>query len=651
MNISGISSLGAKNIVSVNPNQLETYTDSITLENLKKGDELRRGIDSAEKLRAYQAAVKASFERAVGGMPKPATVKTKIVRSFVTGNLVCENLLLETLPGYYATANVYKPLGAEGRLPAVLMVCGHSPEGRMNPVYQRVQRIIASAGFVVMGLDPIGQGERISYCEEGFEEPVIPPCTREHDYAGAQCLMAGIPITRYFVHDGVCALDYLAGRADVDAARIGLTGSSGGGTQTSMLMMAAPEKIAAAAPATFLSDRKAILYSRQAQDAEQIWPGMVKDGFDHADILACMAPKPVMVLAVDSDFFPLEGTHRSLEKARGLWKLFGKEDALELFTDASKHAYTLPLANAAADFFSRVLKGKPSAPVDGAETLGAEALFASDGGNVVKSLRSRIVHDFVLDELRAIDEANEKMPYTEKRKKAKEFVSTAADNFEPYPLYLKRSYSKSGNDTVYNLQTELLTWYQQEDIHNFGIFFKKAGAQPKTLTIALWDGGTTLLHSRLGEVMELCETGQSVFVVDLTGTGTVSDGLYNASQPDFYYTRAVTFCNNLLVNGDSLPAMRARGIRKAVDAALQYAGGDVEIRLLTHGSFNLYALMAKLIDGRIAGVTEKEPLESIRTLAGQKYYNHNNIMAIAMPGALRVFDIPELRQYALEKPE
>ena len=38
---------------------------------------------------------------------------------------------------------------------------------RMYEVYQRVQRRIAKAGFVVMGLDPIGQGERISYLEEG----------------------------------------------------------------------------------------------------------------------------------------------------------------------------------------------------------------------------------------------------------------------------------------------------------------------------------------------------------------------------------------------------------------------------------------------------------------------------------------------------
>lgn len=79
----------------------------------------------------------------------------------------------------------------------------------------------------------------------------------------------------------------------MDAAKIGVTGSTAA-AHDSHADDGAPEKIAAAAPGTFITDRKAILYSRQAQDAEQIWPGMVKDGFDHADALACMAPKPVM---------------------------------------------------------------------------------------------------------------------------------------------------------------------------------------------------------------------------------------------------------------------------------------------------------------------------------------------------------------------
>ena len=646
MDISGISKMSSSNVVSVNPNQLETYADSITLINLAVGDKVREDIRDEDELKRHQAAVKASFGRAICGLPEPCQVKVGITNTFTTGNLLCESLVLETLPGYFATANIYKPVDAKGVLPAVLMVCGHSADGRMSPVYQRVQRTIASAGFVVMGLDPVGQGERYSYMEAGRESPCIPPCTKEHDYAGIQCLLAGITITRYFVHDGICALDYLAARDDVDAAKIGVTGSSGGGTQTAMLMMAAPEKIAAAAPGTFVTDRKGILYSRQAQDAEQIWHGMVKDGFDHADALACMAPKPVMLLTVDSDYFPLEGSHRTIEKVKKLWALTGNEDKLEICTDTSGHAYTFTLANAAADFFSRALKGVPCKPLDSMETLEQEKLYATKTGQVVTSIGSRIIHDFVLDELRGIDSANAEFDFETRRQKAQTFVKTRVENAEPYPLYIKRQYSyKDGELDAYNLDLQPFTWYQQEGIYNFGIYFKKYSENPRKTVIAVWDGGTTLLHQHLDEVMDLCEQDYGVFVVDLTGTGTVSDGLYHPGQPDFYYTRMITFCNNLLVNGDSMPAVRVRGLLRAVDVAEDIAGKGTEISVLTHGAFNLYGLMAKLIDARIHHVDERTPLESIRKFAQQKYYNHNNIFAILMPGMLREFDVDELRKF------
>ncbi len=646
MDISVISKMSSSNVVSVNTNQLETYADSITLKNLEKGDKARGEIRDEGALKRHQAAVKASFNCAICGLPKPGKVKVSVTNTFTTGNLRCESLIIETLPGYFASANVYKPVDAKGILPAVLMVCGHSAEGRMETVYQRVQRTIASAGFVVMGLDPIGQGERYSYLEDGRQTPCIPPCTKEHDYAGIQCLLTGITVTRYFVHDGLCALDYLAAREDVDAAKIGVTGSSGGGTQTAMLMMAAPEKIAAAAPGTFITDRKAILYSRQAQDAEQIWPGMVKDGFDHADALACMAPKPVMLLTVDSDYFSLEGSHRTIEKSKKLWELFGSRESLEICTDTSGHAYTFTLANAAADFFSRALKGVRCKPLETMETLDQEKLYATKTGQVVTSLQSRIIHDFVLDELREIDNQNSILDVETRRQKAKTFVKTRVENVEPYPLYIKRKYSfKDGELDAYNLDLQPFTWFQQEGIYNFGIYFNKYSEKPRKIVIAIWDGGTMLLHKHLDEVMDLCEQGYGVFAVDLTGTGTVSDGLYHPGQPDFYYTRMITFCNNLLVNGDSMPAMRVRGLLRAVDVAEDIAGKGSEISVLTHDAFNLYGLMAKLIDARIHHVDERTPLNSIRKYAEQKYYNHNNIFAILMPGMLRVFDVDELRKF------
>jgi len=645
MNIADISKTGAGRIVQVNPAQLECYIDNLTRENMRRGDRARAEIASPEALAAHREKVRASFLRSLGAMPSGYFAGARVTGRFETGGLVCENLLLETLPGFFATANVYKPAGRGGRLPAVLMVCGHSPEGRMNPVYQRVQRIIASAGFVVMGLDPIGQGERISYYEEGSEEPLIEPCTREHDYAGLQCLLTGMTVTGFFVHDGICALDYLASRGDVDAARIGVTGSSGGGTQTSMLMMAAPEKIAAAAPATFLSDREAILDTRQAQDLEQIWPGMAADGFDHADVLACMAPKPVLLLCVDSDFFPLEGAHRTYTKAEPLWKMFGKENALEIFTDTSKHAYTRALAEAAARFFVKHLGAQGGFEPQEPFWIESEKLFAA-GGSVVKTLGSKLVHDFAAERLERLENEKRRFSLDSRREEAADFIRAMVDACRPYPLYLKRNYNQSeGFRGFYNLAAEYYTWRQQEGIVGYGMYLTRLGVTPKKAVIALWDGGTSVLHRRLDDVMDLCDKGYSVFVVDLPGTGSLGENLYSESRPDYYYTRMTAFCCDLLVNGDSLPAMRVRAVLRAYEALRAFAGESIETGLLSAGRFNLYALAAKLIEPSFAFVDEREPFEGFSRLVERKYYNHNNLMAYIMPGMLEKFDIPDLREF------
>ena len=95
MDISGISKMSSSNVVSVNPNQLETYADSITLKNLAAGDKVREDIWDEDALKEHQAAVKASFIRAICGLPKPNQVKISVTNTFTTCNLICESLVLE----------------------------------------------------------------------------------------------------------------------------------------------------------------------------------------------------------------------------------------------------------------------------------------------------------------------------------------------------------------------------------------------------------------------------------------------------------------------------------------------------------------------------------------------------------------------------
>ncbi|MDG0794213.1 acetylxylan esterase [Cohnella ginsengisoli] len=316
-----------------------------------QGDRDRDAIADRGQLEARREMLREKLIAAIGGLPSGDTPLNPRTRGVVAREgYVIEKVMFESRPRAYVTANLYVPDGIDSPRGAVLFLCGHDHEAKHGEEYQTVCGILVKAGLVVLAMDPIGQGERFSYYDASSGSLAVTDGIVEHDYAGQQCLPLGDGLARYFLHDAMRAVDYLAGRPEVDPARIGVTGNSGGGTQTSLMMLADP-RIAAAAPATFIMSRESYLVTGQAQDAEQIWFGMTALGLDHEDILMAMAPKPVLVLAVTNDFFPIEGTHRTVERVRRIWTMYGCEDRLRFVEDDSHHKYTVPLAQAAAGFF------------------------------------------------------------------------------------------------------------------------------------------------------------------------------------------------------------------------------------------------------------------------------------------------------------
>ena len=347
------------------------------------GDSARDGVVTVAALRRRQRRARATFLAGMGGLPRLNTpLNARGAGTFREKGFRIEKVIFESRPGTPVTANLYVPDGVTSPRGAVLFLCGHHEQAKHAREYQMVCRHLVKAGLVVLAQDPVGQGERVSYFEKRLGRTTVNWGTTEHDHAGAQCLPLGDGIARYFLHDAMRGVDFLRSRPEVDSLRIGVTGNSGGGTQTSMMMLADP-RIAAAAPGTFIMNRRTYQQTGGAQDAEQIWRGFTKAGFDHEDILLGMCPKPVCVLAVTSDFFPIEGTRETVRRCRRLWKMAGRTADLELVEDVSTHAYTPVLAQAAARFFSRHLLGKAVA-VDSAaiETLEPRRLWCTRSGQV-----------------------------------------------------------------------------------------------------------------------------------------------------------------------------------------------------------------------------------------------------------------------------
>ena len=142
-----------------------------------------------------------------------------------------EKVVFESLPGIHVTALVYLPDGPAARRPAVLVACGHSPDGKAFRNYQEICVRLARRGYVALCWDPIGQGERSQFWDASRGRSRLDLICGEHAVLGNLACLAGANLSRWMIWDGIRAVDYLLTRRDVDPKRLAITGTSGGGFQ------------------------------------------------------------------------------------------------------------------------------------------------------------------------------------------------------------------------------------------------------------------------------------------------------------------------------------------------------------------------------------------------------------------------------------
>ena len=462
------------------------------------GDAQRDGIGTVDAVRQRQEDIRRVVIAGVGGLPSADTPLNPRVTGTVEGDgFRIEKIIFESRPRHYVTANLYLPLNRPaGRTAAVLFLSGHHDTAKVVPEYQNVCQTLVRAGLIVLAQDPVGQGERLSYFEPDTKTNPVGIGTRDHDYAGVQGRFLGDTLARYMLHDAMRGIDYLISRPEVDAAKIGVTGNSGGGTQTSLVMLADP-RVAAAAPATFIMNRETYQRTGQPQDAEQIWPGFTGAGFDHEDILLAMAPKPVCVLAVTSDFFPIEGTRRTVTRSRRIWELSGRGAALELVEDDSTHAYTPKLARAAARFFAQHLLGK-TVDLAGFEpkAFPPEQLHSTKSGQVrAEFADAEFVFDATAARLKEVEAARAALTVADRKARAHEWLrGQVLRQRENTPLNPRRI---DRGRAVGAFTVDIAFWYPQPYLANLGMLIRprERRADHLPVTIAIWDDGTAALSA------------------------------------------------------------------------------------------------------------------------------------------------------------
>lgn len=288
-------------------------------------------------------------------MPRKTMLTARSHRRVNHGNCITENLLIETWPGLWMAANFYLPARRAGRVPGILVAHGHWKNGRLEDTDEcstpRLCANLATQGYAALAYDMVGYNESDQlphHFGQTAEEQ-----SWNYGPLGVQ------------LWNSVRMLDYLTARDEVDGGRIGMTGASGGATQT-FLLAAIDDRLRAVAPVNMVS-----AHFQGGCDCENA-PGL-RWGTNNVEIAALAAPRPQLLVAATGDW-TRDLPRIEFPAIRKVYALYGRQESVACWQQDAGHNYNLASREAVYAFFHR-LWGAAGAPPP-RETAGAPPLDA-----------------------------------------------------------------------------------------------------------------------------------------------------------------------------------------------------------------------------------------------------------------------------------
>lgn len=282
---------------------------------------------------------------------------------------VVDRVFFESIPGHYVTGSLYRPKNKQGPMPAILSPHGHWDDGRMyrasdsqvrsqlasggerfesaatNPIQARAVQL-ARMGCIVFSYDMTGYADSIQL---GHRPANWKPLDRPQRWGffSSQAELRLQNMMGLQTWNSIRALDFLLGLDDVDPTRIGVTGASGGGTQ-SMVVAAIDDRITAAMPCVMVST--AMQGGCTCENAPHL-----RVGQGNIDIAAAVAPRPLGMTAADDWTIELET--KGFPDLAKLYSDLGVKDRLTAaFQTQFKHNYNHVNRVVMYGFFNRHFK-------------------------------------------------------------------------------------------------------------------------------------------------------------------------------------------------------------------------------------------------------------------------------------------------------
>jgi len=284
---------------------------------------------TVDEHKAWRRRFKPRLKQLLGDTPEPLPlhVQWSDKEALDTKLFTRRKVYIQTEPDYWMPAYYFLPKHRAARTPAVICLHGHSGvmpyirEG--TPKQQAAWRAkaidyavtLAEHGYITLAI-----------VQRGWNE------TRHREPHSCQRLtmsyfMIGRTPIGMRVWDAMRALDFLASRPEVDAARIGAAGLSGGGT-TTLFFTALDDRVSLAMCAGYYCTFRDSVYSIHHCVCNTV-PHIMEWG-EMSDVAALIAPRPFLVISgTDDPIFPIAATRKATKTLAKTYKLLGAPTCLD----------------------------------------------------------------------------------------------------------------------------------------------------------------------------------------------------------------------------------------------------------------------------------------------------------------------------------
>jgi hypothetical protein len=599
---------------------------------LKREAALAR-LSNPREIEQRQQWVRETLWASIGGMPERTPLNARQTGTLDRGAYEVRNYIYESQPNLFVPANVYVPKQGQERYPAVLFQSGHYWEGKAYPSYQRLCQGLAQQGFVVLAFEPMGQGERIYYRNaEGGSR--LPSCDAEHTVPGKQFLLFGDTSTRFQLWDAIRSMDFLASLPMVDIKRIGVTGHSGGGTLT-MLLVAADSRPACAAVCmgnleNFIGRK--FVSPGTVDDAEQDLLN-ADLGFDRWDLLYPFAPKPLLLIPSERDFYVtyspdyIRNGWEEYSKLRRVFGRLGKQEAVQWTGTPLPHALAYDSRMDIYRWFARWLTPEAKAPLGEppVKPEPVETVRVTESGSTVVSLHS--VTPFQMVRARR----SQQQPVA-----LRKLLRLANPGGEPTPAYRKIGETQSGK-----VRVEVLEVHSEQKVRLPAWLLTPERPDPQGATVLCLDphGSEKLWFAPEVDII-LPADAPFVCTADVRGVGALVPQ-FSPGPAEYagWHQQEEAYAWGSIMLGKPLLGQRVADILALVRSLLSHPlTANRPVRIVAQNALTVPALFAAALEPSIESLYLSGALVSFRQIADTEVYDYP--FANFVPGLLNHTDLP-----------